>query len=164
MPIIIDGHNAIPKIKGIELSDLDDEMALIEILQRYARIQRKKIEVYFDNASIGYEKSHRYGQVIAFFVHDNLTADKAIINRLTNIHDFARNWTVVSSDHWVQARARQFGARILSSNNFSKLIQGCKNEDIVVQTDTDEVPEDQIKEWLDIFSSKMKPNKMNKFP
>ena len=46
--IIVDGHNLIPKIKGLSLKMLDDESELIQILQEYARLTRKKIEVYFD--------------------------------------------------------------------------------------------------------------------
>ena len=30
MPYIIDGHNLIPKIPGIDLQDLDDEQKLID--------------------------------------------------------------------------------------------------------------------------------------
>ena len=117
MPIIIDGHNLIPKINGINLSDLDDEMALIEILINYANIHRKKIEVYFDDGAIGCEGSQQFGRVIAFFVRSNITADQAIINRLKNINDSAHNWIVVSSDRWIQKNARQIGAKIISSQN-----------------------------------------------
>lgn len=154
MPIIIDGHNLIPKIKGIELNDLDDEMELIEILQRFARVQRKNIEVYFDNAPVGIARSHCYGLVNAFFVHNNLNADKAIIDRLKNIHDSPRNWTVVSSDRWVQRNARQLGARIISSSKFAKQIQQKNKESVYDETEPDKMSEDQINEWLDIFSSK----------
>lgn len=40
--ILIDGHNLIPKIHGLSLKMLDDEMELIQILSEYARLSRKK--------------------------------------------------------------------------------------------------------------------------
>ena len=151
MPIIIDGHNLIPKMNDIELSDLDDEMALIDVLQNYARIHRKKIEVYFDQRAPGYEGHHRYGLVNAFFTATNITADQAIINRLKNINDSAGNWTVVSSDRWIQKTASQIGAKVLSSNKFSKLLSKDKNDGTLDRTETDRLSTDQIEDWLDIL-------------
>ena len=53
MPYIIDGHNLIPRIPDLSLQDIDDEMQLVEMLQDFCRISRKKVEVYFDNAPPG---------------------------------------------------------------------------------------------------------------
>ncbi len=41
MPTIIDGHNLIPKVRGLSLQRLDDELELIQKLQTYCRVRRK---------------------------------------------------------------------------------------------------------------------------
>ncbi len=38
---IIDGHNLIPKLPGRSLRELDDEMALVGLLQTFGRLRRK---------------------------------------------------------------------------------------------------------------------------
>lgn len=53
MALLIDGHNLIGKTPWIDLGALDDEDELIRLLQEYARIRRKKIEVYFDQLRSG---------------------------------------------------------------------------------------------------------------
>ena len=53
MPYLIDGHNLIPRIPGLSLKDLDDETALIQILQRFAARQGSRVDVFFDRAPPG---------------------------------------------------------------------------------------------------------------
>jgi uncharacterized protein len=107
MPYIIDGHNLIPKLPGLELSDIDDESRLIELLQEFCRRQRKRVEVYFDNAPPVERRAQSFGAVTARFVRQGTTADAAIRARLARLGRSARNWTVVSSDQEVQAAARR---------------------------------------------------------
>ncbi len=52
MPYLIDGHNLIPKL-GLRLDSPDDEMELAAILQEFARLNRREVEVYFDGAPAG---------------------------------------------------------------------------------------------------------------
>ena len=103
MPFLIDGHNLIPKIPGLNLQALDDEEQLIKLLQEYCRRQRKQVEVFFDNAPPGGVRARNFGLVIARFVRQGSTADQAIRERLTRLGRLARNWTVVSSDLAVQS-------------------------------------------------------------
>ena len=65
MPYIIDGHNLIPKIPGINLGDIDDEVQLIKMLQDFCRLRRTRVEVYFDNAPPGEVQDKKHGQVSA---------------------------------------------------------------------------------------------------
>jgi len=53
MNLIIDGHNLIPYVPGINLGDVDDEMALIHCLVEYCRVQKASIDVFFDQAAQG---------------------------------------------------------------------------------------------------------------
>jgi len=153
MSIIIDGHNLIPKIKGLALSDPEDELKLIQLLQEYCRLQRKKVEVFFDNAAPGQARSQKFGQVTARFVRQGRTADDAIRERLVQLKRSAQNWTVVSSDFQVQAAAWRARAKVLSSDQFaSQLMQaltaggGPPGEPREPTLD-----EEEIEGWLKLF-------------
>ncbi len=82
MPYLIDGHNLIPKVKGLSLDEVDDEMGLVEMLQEFCQQQRKQAEVFFDNAAPGGVKVRKFGRVLARFVYRGITADQAISTRL----------------------------------------------------------------------------------
>jgi len=152
MPYLIDGHNLIPKIPGLNLQAMDDEIHLIELLQEFCRIQRRQVEVYFDNAPPGQAGLRRYGQVAAYFVRQGSTADVAIRQRLASLGNGAVNWTVVTSDLAVQAAAQARRAQVLSSESFAQLLQRA-----LVQTSTKgerppaEPSPDEVAEWLKIF-------------
>lgn len=120
MPYLVDGHNLIPKIPGISLGDIDDEMQLVELLQEFCRVKGKQVEVFFDNAPPGGQSKRRFGCVTVRFVRQGLTADRAIQARLTRLGREAWNWTVVSSDGEVQASARAARAKILPAAVFAE--------------------------------------------
>jgi predicted RNA-binding protein with PIN domain len=122
MPYLIDGHNLIPKL-GLDLSSFDDETELIERLNEFCRISRRgQVEIYFDNAPPGIPESRKIGLVRAHFVRKPLIADEAIRLRLKNLKNDARNWSVVSSDHRVQAEAKAVGARVITSDEFARTV------------------------------------------
>ena len=85
MPFLIDGHNLIPKIPGLSLQDMDDEQQLITLLLEFCRLQRKQIEVFFDNAPPGGVRARNFGNVIARFVKQGSSADQAIHQRLERL-------------------------------------------------------------------------------
>jgi predicted RNA-binding protein with PIN domain len=87
MAYLIDGHNLIAKIPGLNLYDIDDEVQLIQILQIFCRQSRKRVEVYFDNAPPGNVRTRKYGLVTAHFVRRGSTADAAIQSRLKKLGD-----------------------------------------------------------------------------
>lgn len=118
MPFLIDGHNLIPHIKGINLSDLDDERQCIERLHRFTRQIRSRTEVYFDHAPPGQKGKQAFGLVAVFYISRDRTADAAIMGRLADLGDEAKNWTVVSSDRDVIREAKRRQAKVLSSRKF----------------------------------------------
>ncbi len=154
MPYIIDGHNLIPKIPGIDLDNIDDEMQLIQQLQYFARQSRKSIEVFFDKAPINQARCQNYGKLTAFFVREGRTADEAIAARLRNLGGEARNWTVVSSDREVQSEARACHAHVISSQAFAKqLATPSANPKHVSEKEVcAEVNQEEIEYWLKQFS------------
>jgi predicted RNA-binding protein with PIN domain len=155
MPYIIDGHNLIPKIPGVSLKAVDDEMQLIELLQDFCRASRKKVEVYFDRAPVGQMRVRKFGMVTARFVREGTTADLAIQQALKRLGREAHNWTVVSSDLAVQTYARAARAHYLSSEAFAAMLldtlQGASQEG----EEKREMPIDaqELEDWLRIFGS-----------
>src|SRR4030067_2531765 len=115
MPYLVDGHNLIPKLPGLDLGVVDDEIQLVELLQEFCRRRRKQVEVYFDNAPPGQPRARTYGTVLARFARAGQSADELIHARLQRLGRSARNWTGVSSDHPVQAAARAARGQTISS-------------------------------------------------
>lgn len=153
MPYIIDGHNLIPKIPGINLGDIDDEVQLIKVLQDFCRLRRTRVEVYFDNAPPGESGTRKHGQVRAYFVHQGRTADDAIRSRLHKLGKAARNWTVVSSDRQVAAAAKEAGAKVISADDFS--LQQLSNpavQEVTPENDAElSLNPDAVEDWMRFF-------------
>ncbi|HEY3312410.1 MAG TPA: NYN domain-containing protein [Anaerolineales bacterium] len=123
MPYLVDGHNLIPKL-GLKLDSFDDEADLVELLNQFCRISRRgQVEVYFDNAGPGVVEKRKTGLVVVHFVRKPMIADEAIRLRLKNLKGDARNWSVVSSDHDVQAEARAAGARVVTAEEFARTVR-----------------------------------------
>ena len=156
MPILIDGHNLIPKISGLALSDLDDEVDLIKLLQDYARLSQKQIEVYFDNAQPGQARGQKFGSVKVVFVRAGVPADEEIRVRLDKLGKSARNWVVVSSDNRVQTYARAVYAQVKTSEMFaSELRAALRRSNQPKAPDLDHgLDETEIQMWLDIFQGR----------
>ena len=119
MPYLIDGHNLIPHLAGVELKDLDDETVLIERLRQFSQRKRVKIEVYFDRAPSGRTRKQSFGFVTAFFISRDQSADAAIQIRLQQLGREAKNWTVVSSDREVRHAAQVHQARVRHAVDFA---------------------------------------------
>lgn len=159
MPFIVDGHNLIPKIPGLNLSDMDDEMRLVEMLQEYCRLTRKQVEVFFDNAPPGQPRARNFGSVIARFVRSEQTADKAIRDKLYRLGGEARNWTVVSSDHQVQAAARAARAAVVPVETFSLQLREILDGSPKVSEAADkELSTEEIDDWMKIFGIDQEEN------
>lgn len=151
MPYLIDGHNLIPKISGLTLEQIDDEMHLIEMLQDFCRISRKQVEVFFDRAPAGQAGARVYGTVVARFVRQGVTADQAIRQKLNRLAGEARNWTVVSSDREVQAAAHASRAHILSSEEFASLLVSTRSSQRATPEEKPSLTPEELDEWLKLF-------------
>jgi uncharacterized protein len=151
---LIDGHNLIPKIRGMSLRAIDDELDLIERLQAFCRSEKRSVEVFFDKAPPGRGGTRRYGRVTAHFIREGLTADNAIAARLKRLRKGAANWTVVSSDRQVQAEARSMKAKVVSSEEFARQMEFAAAKTGEVEPGKDEpLSQAEIDEWLRIFGS-----------
>ena len=153
MQYLIDGHNLIPKVPGLSLSDPDDEEQLIEHLSAWARVSKHKVTVFFDRASPGNAGSRRFSSVTAVFVPEGKTADSAIMDALAKLKNAARNVAVVSSDRMVQVAARAVRAKIIKSEDFAASLFELKNASEATVENLSLTP-DEIAEWEKFFSSK----------
>ena len=166
--VIIDGHNLIGKLPGFSLSELDDEKRLVEMLQVYARVRRKHIEVYFDGAPAGRSGARAVGVIQVVFVPLGKPADAAIRERLFALGKQARNMSVVTSDRQVQTEAKSRGATVIPSENFARELFLAANETTSAQKPArsdraasrnrrppeelgPSVPDHEVQEWLKIF-------------
>ncbi|MHC1782668.1 MAG: NYN domain-containing protein [Anaerolineaceae bacterium] len=153
MIYLVDGHNLIPKIPGLSLQAADDEMQLIEVLQTFSRLKRKKVEVYFDRAASGQAGVRKFGMITAHFIHQTSSADLAIKQRLERSGKENRNFCIVSSDRAVQNSARMHHAQFQTSEAFASellrtISQVGKSSDNVER----KISEEETAEWLKIFN------------
>ena len=158
MPYLIDGHNLIPKVPGLSLKAMDDEIQLIQRLQAFCQAGGKNVEVYFDNAPAGQSGARNYGRVKAHFVRSGLTADQAILARLQGLGRGAKNWRVVSSDRQVAAAARAYQAQVISSEVFARSLASAGPEELAdpgVEADLS-LDEDEVEAWLELFGGEHK--------
>jgi predicted RNA-binding protein with PIN domain len=151
MPYLIDGHNLIGAHPEIDLSDPEDEVALIERLEAYFAEIGKSATLYFDHRAPEARKRFRVGRLDVHFISPPRTADEAILNRLRQLGGEAKNYTVVSSDGDVQGGAQRAGARILSSQTFARLLitTGARKSDPAKPTPS--LSEEDIKVWEELF-------------
>lgn len=160
MVLIIDGHNLVPHMPGISLSDPDDELHLIELLQVYCRLRRKHAEVFFDRAPVGQARVQQFGQVRAHFIREGTTADAAIIAYLKKLGKRARNVTVVSSDRQVTVAARAVHAAVMTSEAFAGAWTDLMNEEPELDPLDRLLSEDEVVFWENIFKRGHPPGKL----
>ena len=151
MIVIIDGHNLIPHLPGLSLSDEDDETQLIRLLQEYGRLRRRSIEVFFDRAPTAQAGVRRFGRVQAHFVRSGVTADDAIMARLRSLGKRAKNVQVVSSDRQVQRAAKAAHATVISSDEFAVDWQKLADEEPGLNPRDRLLSEKEVDAWERLF-------------
>lgn len=152
--IFIDGHNLIPHIHGLSLTQIDDEAELIQQLQVYCRVKRRAVEVYFDRAAPGHRGERKFGMVTAHFVQEGLPADDAIIARLRKLGKAARNVSVVTSDRRIRAAVAEAHATSITSDDFAReLNDALYSAPPVPGNPTPTMSDQQLNEWLDLFKN-----------
>ena len=158
MPYIIDGHNLVPKIPGLNLADVDDEDRLVEILLKFCHHQEKRIEVFFDKSPPGGVRSRNHGPVTARFVPEGTSADEAIYRRLKQLGRAARNWIVVSSDQRIRAEALAVHSQYLSSEDFAitMLHKLASHQNKLSESEEVQMNREEIEEWMRLFNPKEK--------
>ena len=154
MPYLIDGHNLIPRVPGLSLEDMDDELKLIRLLQDYARVARTTVEVYFDNAAPGHVGSKQLGRVKAIFVSSQTIADERIIRHIKALGSGVKSWVVVSSDRRIQVEAKACRAGLMESHDFARQMMSVLAKQPDAGFDMPELSPGEVDEWLKIFDKK----------
>ena len=152
MPYMIDGHNLIPKVRGLSLQNPDDELELIKRLQTFCRVRRQAVEVYFDKAATGRSGTTNFGMVKAHFVPQNSNADTAIRQALKRLARKARNWQVVSSDRQVQAEARSAHAAVITAEEFAAQLEEALVQAVKSPPGGQGLSSDEVDAWLELFN------------
>ncbi len=156
MTYIIDGHNLIPHIPGLQLRDPDDEDILIQQLLIFRRVRKCAIEVFFDGAPAGHSGRRRVETIIVYNIRVGSTADDAILAHLKHLKKAAKNVIVVSSDHRVQVGAKAYHASIMDSATFSRELQQTINA--IGNIDPIHASNDnEVEYWLEQFHKREKP-------
>ena len=134
MHYIIDGHNLIPKIPGLKLSDPEDEKKLIDLLIPFLRLTRSRARVFFDRAT------------------DGQSADSAIIAHIHKLAGEARNHSLVSSDRMIQAAARARYVPIIRSEDFADMLIEKLEEDPERTQAFEGLTVGEVEEWEALFN------------
>ncbi len=162
MEYYIDGHNLIPRVGGIRLSDENDEQQLLERLQQYASLSRNKCTVFFDKAPDKKTRDDHYGTIHVVYVTHLIKADEEIIARVNKIGKTkAREIIVVSSDQHVSWQCHQAGAAVMESEKFAsemeRYFSGNNHSDRgkkgKIRIEPKLSPR-EVEEWMKIFSEK----------
>jgi len=126
--LIIDGYNAISKIKefdakkdvSLEASRLSFIKALVDFGQRNGLFD--KVVIVFDGKSESLELSREiYGDIEVLFSNKDRDADKVIVDIL-KISSEKNKITVASDDNFIKNHARAFGCGIMSVKGLEDLI------------------------------------------
>jgi len=126
--LIIDGYNAISKIKkfdakkdiSLEASRLSFIKALVDFGQRNGLFD--KVVIVFDGKSESLELGREiYGDIEVLFSNKDRDADKVIVDIL-KISSGKNKITVASDDNFIKNHARAFGCGIMSVRGLEDLI------------------------------------------
>ena len=152
MQYIIDGHNLIPKIPGLNLSDPEDEKALIDLLVPFLRMTRSRAKVFFDRAADGRSGERNFGLVKATFVPSGQSADQAIIAYIHKLGGEARNHSLVTSDRMIHAAAHARYVPVIRSEDFADKLMQKLAENPETDPALDGLSIGEVEEWEALFN------------
>lgn len=158
MELLIDGHNLIHALPGIDLADPHDEAQLAEQLRAYCGRTRHRATVIFDRGLPGGpSRELSSGQVRVIFAPSYTTADRLIISRIEQASNRGQ-YLVVSSDRAIRAAATARGLQILTSQEFAERLQITLHPPATapIDDDTREIyvdDPDELEDWLRLFNA-----------
>lgn len=124
MTLLIDGHNLIGVLPGIDLADPDDEAQLIHRLQAYHGGSGRSMIVFFDSGELPGTAEDRSTRGVAVrFARRPQTADDLIVAFLRKSRQPGQH-AVVTNDRALAGAARHLGASVLTASHFADQLQG----------------------------------------
>jgi predicted RNA-binding protein with PIN domain len=158
MPLLVDGHNLIGQMPGLDLADADDEGQLVMLLRRYSTAKRsRQVVVVFDRGVYGHpQKLDGYG-IACHFARSPQDADAQLIKRLRAISR-PREWTLVSSDRRVVRVAEERSVKVISSQDFARQLLAPPGRPAppAGEKPDRQLSEAEIEEWLELFRNRPK--------
>ena len=126
MTLLIDGHNLIGAMPGIDLTDPDDEWQLVQRLRPYAAVKRQALTVVFDSG-LGPPPSWQLSneKVTVRFAPSGVEAD-AIILRLVRASAQPGKITVITNDQGLAGQVRAAGGQVRSATQFAAQLTPAK--------------------------------------
>ncbi len=123
MALLIDGHNLIGILPGIDLADRDDEVQLVHRLQAYHGASGKSMIVFFDSGDMpGTAGNPSVPGVAVRFARRPQTADDLILAFLRKSRQPGQH-AVVTNDRELAGLARQLGASVLAASQFAEQLR-----------------------------------------
>jgi predicted RNA-binding protein with PIN domain len=151
MPIIIDGHNLIGKMKSISLADPEDEAKLISILARHLLLTGQKAIVVFDKGADGDFAPRLKGpNMEIIFAPPGGSADAIIIDLIKRDPN-PKGLTIVSSDNEIRRCGRSRRTRLISADNFAKQLESGSQRTRKSKKRSNGPADIDVEEWLDYF-------------
>jgi predicted RNA-binding protein with PIN domain len=150
--LLIDGHNLIGRLPGLQLSDPDDEARLVALLKRYRSRHRRDIVVVFDGGPLAGRSRELSGAgVEVLFARAGRPADGVLKERLRAARN-PQQLTLVSSDNDVARVARACRAQVVASQDFAArlLAEVGPGQSLRDAADAALGP-DEIREWEELF-------------
>lgn len=124
MTLLIDGHNLIGVLPGIDLADPNDEAQLIHRLQAYHGASGRHMIVFFDSGDMpGTADDLSTRGVAVRFARRPQTADDLIVAFLRKSRQPGQH-AVVTNDRALAGAARHLGASVLAASHFADQLQG----------------------------------------
>ncbi len=120
MHYLVDGHNLIGQMPGLELSDPDDEAKLVDLLGRWTlRVPRHHVTVVFDGGVYGHP--HRLGssRVRVIFAHPPRSADSVLEDLLKQANGQGKT-ALVSDDRAIKSVAADRGVSVVACRVFAE--------------------------------------------
>ena len=156
MTLLIDGHNLIGAMPGIDLTDPDDEWQLVQRLRPYAAAKRQAMTVVFDSG-VGPPPSWRLSdeRVTVRFAPPNVEAD-AIILRLVRANAQPDKVTVITNDQGLAGQVRSAGGQVRSATQFAAQLAPTKPK---TAPSPEPRPDPQAPGFVDIYQDFMASEK-----
>ncbi len=145
---IIDGNNLIGKIKSLMDLQKKDKQAsrekLVLMLDRYFFGKKYSVTLHFDGHPNGKINSNS----LKIIYSENITADEKIKKQIENITS-RKNTTVVTSDSNLSDFARVCSCKVISSDEFVKMIKNMSRE----EDEESRIKEINNDEFIKLFKS-----------
>jgi predicted RNA-binding protein with PIN domain len=156
--IVVDGYNLIHAISELtRLLERDAEAArdrLVMLLADYRATRKVGVAVVFDGQRFSGQQPRPTGGVEVVFSRQPQNADARIKAMLAK-QKHARSWVVVTSDNSIAIHARDFGAKVVPSQDFARQLSRSHRPQVTSSKSSEErsLSAAEVAEWMEYFRS-----------